>query len=122
MKGFGAFVVLAATLASAKRIVISNDDGWATAQIRAQFNSLVAAGHDVRSHSFFIIYYRASNRIYHFKVILSCPADNESAHGALEIIATPRLTPCEFNSCPAGASTGNNASDSMHIYLHLEVR
>ena len=71
---------------------------------------------------FIIIYYHVSNRIYHFKVILSCPADNESAHGALEIIATPRLTPCEFNSCPAGASTGNNASDSMHIYLHLEVR
>lgn len=30
-------------------IVLSNDDGWATAQIRAQFDALVDAGYQVRS-------------------------------------------------------------------------
>ena len=33
-----------------KRIVISNDDGWAVAQIRAQYDSFRDAGHDVRSN------------------------------------------------------------------------
>lgn len=31
------------------RIVLSNDDGWATAQIRAQFDALVDTGYQVRS-------------------------------------------------------------------------
>ena len=34
--------------AAAKNIVISNDDGWATAQIRQEFDTLTAAGHNVR--------------------------------------------------------------------------
>ena len=32
---------------SAKNILLTNDDGWAVAQIRAQFSALVEAGHDV---------------------------------------------------------------------------
>ena len=35
------------TVGSAQRIAISNDDGWATAQVRAEFNALNAAGYDV---------------------------------------------------------------------------
>ena len=46
MKGLCALALLALA-AHAERIVISNDDGWAVAQIRAQFNALAAAGHDV---------------------------------------------------------------------------
>ncbi|KIP01339.1 hypothetical protein PHLGIDRAFT_507449 [Phlebiopsis gigantea 11061_1 CR5-6] len=89
MKGLCALALL--TLAAhAERIVISNDDGWAVAQIRAQFNALVEAGHDV---------------------ILSAPAENQSGRGGLQIPATPLLVSCEFDSCPAGASKGNNASD-----------
>ena len=32
----------------AQNIVISDDDGWATAQIRAQYESLSSAGYNVR--------------------------------------------------------------------------
>lgn len=35
--------------AQGARIVISNDDGWAVAQIRAQYDSLRNFNHDVRS-------------------------------------------------------------------------
>ena len=41
------FLSLCASVA-AKNIVVTNDDGWATAQIRAQFNALVDAGYQVR--------------------------------------------------------------------------
>ena len=30
-----------------KNILLTNDDGWATAMIRAQYNALKAAGHSV---------------------------------------------------------------------------
>lgn len=35
------------TYAAATKIIISNDDGWATAQIRQQFDALTSAGHNV---------------------------------------------------------------------------
>lgn len=34
-------------LSSAVKVVLTNDDGWATAQIRAQYEALTAAGYDV---------------------------------------------------------------------------
>jgi 5'-nucleotidase len=34
--------------ASGVKIVLTNDDGWAVAQIRAQYDALKSAGHDVR--------------------------------------------------------------------------
>lgn len=40
-------VVGLATSVVAHNFLISGDDGWATAQARAQYNSLVAAGFDV---------------------------------------------------------------------------
>lgn len=33
--------------AAAKNIVVSDDDGWATAQIRQSVTGLIAAGHNV---------------------------------------------------------------------------
>lgn len=45
---FGALSLLLAAVASAQRIVISNDDGWAVAQIRAEVDALRTAGYDVR--------------------------------------------------------------------------
>lgn len=36
-------------LVSAQRIVLTNDDGWAVAQIRAEFEALDDVGYDVRS-------------------------------------------------------------------------
>lgn len=41
-------------------IILSNDDGWATAQIRAQFDALVDAGYQVRSQ-FNVTYHVVSN-------------------------------------------------------------
>ena len=37
-----------AACAVAQKIVVTNDDGWAVAQIRAEYNALTAAGYDVR--------------------------------------------------------------------------
>jgi hypothetical protein len=47
-------LVVLATVASAQRIVLTNDDGWAVAQIRAEYNALQAAGYEV-CHSLLVI-------------------------------------------------------------------
>ena len=49
-------------------------------------------------------------------MVLSAPAENQSGSGAMQMPATPRTEPCEFNSCPADSGpTGTNASDSEFI-------
>lgn len=40
-------VSLICLVASAQKILLTNDDGWAVAQIRAQFSALENAGYDV---------------------------------------------------------------------------
>ncbi|PSS30862.1 hypothetical protein PHLCEN_2v2589 [Hermanssonia centrifuga] len=75
----------------AHKILLTNDDGWAVAQIRAEYNALNAAGYDV---------------------VLSAPAENSSGSGSLSVPATPVTYGCEFGSCPEGAPAyGFNASD-----------
>ncbi|GJF00477.1 SurE-like protein [Phanerochaete sordida] len=77
--------------AGSDKILITNDDGWAVAQIRAEYAALKDAG---------------------YNVILSAPAENKSGSGGLLSKPGPRTTPCEFNSCPADSgATGFNASD-----------
>ena len=44
-----------ATLACAQKIVLTNDDGWATAQIRKQYSDLKAVGYNVRHSIFFLL-------------------------------------------------------------------
>ena len=116
------FLSLFSTLAAtrAQNIVLTNDDGWAVAQIRAQFDALEAAGHNVRvsncrlligvlpvSSSFHL--YRAHNE---YQVILSAPAQDQSGTGSSSATPTPLTEPCEFNSCPIGSpAEGFNASD-----------
>ncbi|KAF5345809.1 hypothetical protein D9756_010878 [Leucocoprinus leucothites] len=83
-------------------ILVTNDDGWATAQIRSEFDALEAAG---------------------FNLVLSCPADNRSGTG--NSTATPAILaqPCEFNTCPAGApATGFNATDPRLNYVNAFPR
>lgn len=47
--------LLWSTLASAQsKIVLTNDDGWATANIRAQDTALTSAGFSVSDFNFFI--------------------------------------------------------------------
>ncbi|KAI0689379.1 survival protein sure-like phosphatase/nucleotidase [Cytidiella melzeri] len=71
-------------------ILLTNDDGWAVAQIRAQYDALVAAG---------------------YNVILSAPAENESGTGSSTATPGPLTQPCEFNTCPAGSpAEGFNAT------------
>ncbi|TCD60819.1 hypothetical protein EIP91_009488 [Steccherinum ochraceum] len=84
--------------ATARRVVLTNDDGWAVAQIRAQNDALKAAG---------------------FDVVLSAPAENMSGSGSNEAPPIPLTKPCEFNSCPAGSpSIGFNASDTRLNYVN----
>ncbi|GJF00480.1 SurE-like protein [Phanerochaete sordida] len=81
-----------AVLVQCQNIVLTNDDGWATAQIRAQNDALNAAG---------------------FNVILSAPAEQESGTGSDTATPTPLTQPCEFNTCPTGSpAEGFNASNS----------
>ncbi|KAI0351651.1 sure-like protein [Trametes cingulata] len=90
--------VLGATIARAQKIVLTNDDGWAVAQIRAQRDSLVTAG---------------------FDVVLSCPAENKSGTGSSSATPVPLQQPCEFNTCPTGSpAEGHNASDPRLNYVN----
>ena len=41
-------LLCAASAALSQNVILTNDDGWAVAQIRAQFDALNAAGFNVR--------------------------------------------------------------------------
>ncbi|RDX43653.1 sure-like protein [Lentinus brumalis] len=79
-------------------IVISDDDGWATAQIRQQFDVLWKAGHNV---------------------VLSAPALNQSGKSSLSKTPTPLTEPCEFDTCPTGSpAIGANATNPRLNYVN----
>jgi len=85
-------------LASAQKIVLTNDDGWAVAQIRAEVDALADAG---------------------YKVILSSPTQNWSGSGSLSVPALPNVKPCQFDSCPAFSPPyGWNKSDIRLNYVN----
>ncbi|KZT72373.1 survival protein sure-like phosphatase/nucleotidase [Daedalea quercina L-15889] len=100
-QGILALVSLALSFAPANAqttLVISNDDGWATAQIRAQYEALSDAGYDV---------------------ILSCPALNQSGKGSQTTTPEVLAVPCQFDTCPAGSPPfGYNASDPHLNYVN----
>lgn len=54
MKTFTAILVLVSlvTGTSAQKILLTNDDGWAVAQLRDEYNQLTAAGYQVSSISY----------------------------------------------------------------------
>jgi len=80
-------------------ILVTNDDGWAVAQIRSEFDALDATGL--------------------FNLILSCPAVNKSGTGNTTAVPTVLTAPCEFDSCPAGApAVGFNATDPRLNYVN----
>ncbi|TFY62441.1 hypothetical protein EVJ58_g3863 [Rhodofomes roseus] len=82
----------------ASNIVLTNDDGWAVAQIRAQYAGLASAGHDV---------------------ILSSPAENQSGTGSDTETPQSLTEPCEYNTCPTGSSAeGYNSSDNHLNYVN----
>ncbi|KAI0695285.1 survival protein sure-like phosphatase/nucleotidase [Cerioporus squamosus] len=95
---FALVLPLLPALVAATNIVISDDDGWATAQIRQQFDVLLNAGHNV---------------------VLSAPALNQSGRGSLSKTPTPLTEPCEFNTCPTGSpATGANATNPRLNYVN----
>ncbi|KAL5501041.1 hypothetical protein ACEPAH_9428 [Sanghuangporus vaninii] len=85
--------------ATGTKVVLSNDDGWATANIRALYAALSDEGYDV---------------------VLSAPAENKSGSGSLDLPPLlPVIAGCEFDSCPAGSPpTGHNESDPRLNYVN----
>lgn len=82
----------------AQNLVLTNDDGWAVAQIRAQYAALTNAG---------------------FEVVLSSPAENMSGTGSSTATPIPLIIPCEYDSCPAGSPAyGCNASEHHFNYVN----
>ncbi|EPS98934.1 hypothetical protein FOMPIDRAFT_1031218 [Fomitopsis schrenkii] len=75
---FSVFLALCcSSIALAANILLTNDDGWAVANIRAQYADLQSAG---------------------YNVVLSCPAENESG-AACEYDTCPTGSPAEgYNS------------------------
>ncbi|KAI0334141.1 sure-like protein [Cubamyces sp. BRFM 1775] len=91
-------LLLFCALASASNILITNDDGWATAQVRQQFDVLNSTGHNV---------------------VLSAPALNQSGKSSLSSTPKPLTEPCEFNTCPTGSpAMGFNASNPRLNYVN----
>ncbi|KAF8153991.1 survival protein sure-like phosphatase/nucleotidase [Crassisporium funariophilum] len=89
---------LVAVCNAQKNVVLTNDDGWAVAQIRAEYAALKAAG---------------------FNVTLSAPAINKSGTGSSTATPSTLTAPCEFNTCATGApATGFNASDPRLNYVN----
>ncbi|KAJ3519908.1 hypothetical protein NM688_g9233 [Phlebia brevispora] len=81
-----------------RNILLTNDDGWATAQIRAQNDALLGAG---------------------FHVVISAPAENESGTGSDSADPEPLTEPCEFDTCPTGSpAEGFNSSDPRINYVN----
>ncbi|KAF7974391.1 hypothetical protein HWV62_12226 [Athelia sp. TMB] len=90
------------TTVTATKIVLTNDDGWAVAQIRAQYTALKAVG---------------------YEVILSAPAENESGTGSSATSPFPPTaklsSACEYNTCASGSpAEGFNASDTFLNYVN----
>lgn len=79
-------------------IVMGNDDGWATANIRSFYKSLKAAG---------------------YQALISAPAENMSGTSGLEFPPIPLISAGEFNTIPAGAPcTGADSSDPNIHYVN----
>ncbi|KAL4861174.1 hypothetical protein BDV12DRAFT_204272 [Aspergillus spectabilis] len=100
LKPFAAFVASLSLVGPvhAINIVSSNDDGWAEVNIRALFQSLVAAGHSV---------------------VVAAPAENKSGAGSSQKTPTILTKACEFNSCPSGSpAVGHNASEPRLNYVN----
>ncbi|KAF2020850.1 acid phosphatase precursor [Aaosphaeria arxii CBS 175.79] len=86
-------------LVHAARIIQSNDDGWAEANVRTFFNTLTFAGHDV---------------------VLSAPAKQNSGRGSLD--APPKQVDgngCIHQSCPPNSPPiGTNQSETRLNYVN----
>ncbi|KAH8101304.1 sure-like protein [Cristinia sonorae] len=81
-----------------RKILLTNDDGWATAQMRAMMDALIAEGYDV---------------------VMSGTSENQS--GSSSKVATPTVlnVTCEFGTCDVGSpAMGANASNPRINYVN----
>ncbi|KZT29717.1 5'/3'-nucleotidase sure family protein [Neolentinus lepideus HHB14362 ss-1] len=79
-------------------LLLSNDDGWAEANIRAFYEETTAVG---------------------YNVLLSAPAENQSGTGSRSTTPTPLTEPGEFDSIPAGSpAEGHNSTDERLWYVN----
>ncbi|KAF9054081.1 survival protein sure-like phosphatase/nucleotidase [Panaeolus papilionaceus] len=92
------FVLLACSLAATgnaqagTKIVLTNDDGWAVAQIRQEFTTFTAAGYN---------------------------AINKSGTGSSTATPTVVTAGCEFSSCPTNApAEGSDSSNARLNYVN----
>ncbi|KAF7297222.1 hypothetical protein MIND_00955300 [Mycena indigotica] len=81
-----------------RKILLTNDDGWAASHIRASYTALKAAK---------------------YNVLMSAPAENKSGTGSSMAPPTVLNITCEFDTCPIGAPPeGFNASDPRLNYVN----
>lgn len=98
-QGLMAALTLLAATSSALNIIVNNDDGFGSANIRELYRLLRAAGHNAW---------------------IVAPVSNQSGKGGTEVFTTEaKLTaPSEFDLVPAGApSFGTDPNDS-HIWYY----
>ncbi|KAF8658430.1 hypothetical protein AX16_001981 [Volvariella volvacea WC 439] len=80
------------------QLILTNDDGWAVAQIRSEYTALKEAG---------------------YEVILSAPTQNKSGTGSTSAPATILNTTCEFNTCAVGSRPeGSDPNDPFLNYVN----
>ncbi|CCM04142.1 uncharacterized protein FIBRA_06304 [Fibroporia radiculosa] len=92
------FALLCISTVCGRNLILTNDDGWADAQIRAQYTELTEAGYDV---------------------VLSCPAENMSGTGSDTATPTTLAEACEYDTCPVGSPPeGFNASNTHLNYVN----
>ncbi|EED81113.1 predicted protein [Postia placenta Mad-698-R] len=89
-----ALVFASISTISAKDVLLTNDDGWADAQIRAQYDELTRAV---------------------FNVVLSSPSENQSGTGSTTATPTVLTEPCEYDTCPVGSPPEGSDPDNPRI-------
>ncbi|THH30210.1 hypothetical protein EUX98_g3969 [Antrodiella citrinella] len=81
-----------------KNIILTNDDGWATAMMRAQMDALIAEG---------------------YNVVMSAPSENQSGTSSKSAPPTVLNITCEFGTCDVGSpAVGTNASNTRINYVN----
>ena len=99
------------------KIVLTNDDGWATAQMRAQMDALIAAGYDV-SLLFLMSRYIRSQACLWTQVVMSGTSQNESGSSSKTAPPTVLNQTCEFGTCDVGSPAfGTNSSNCACMRL-----
>ncbi|KAH6906546.1 sure-like protein [Coprinopsis sp. MPI-PUGE-AT-0042] len=85
-------------LSTGLKILLSNDDGWAVAQIRAEYDALVAASYDV---------------------VMSAPAVDKSGTGSSTATPSVVVAGCQYGTCPPlSPATGSDATDPNLNYVN----